>query len=267
MRPLSRVLKAPHRDQTPLVIGPPAFPSFDALLPSLCDEEEGSPPLAEDALADEELPALRAPVETEAPLDSSLKEEAQALRAEAEHMVAEARLQVAEFLREAQQQAQAMEAEARERGFREGLEAAREAGRSLLADLEALRAAVQAEREQFLDGLEPEVVRLSLAVAEKIIRQEVDLHPEIVVGVARAAILQLKEARSARVSAHPSGVDALRRHLAESLPGGPSEVSIHASPLVGPGGCVVDSDRGSVDARLETQMERVAAALQEGDTG
>jgi flagellar assembly protein FliH len=268
------VLKAPQRDQAPLVISAPVFPSFDRepLVPDEGEVEETElfreeePPI-EESPDPEPPPPPEAPAEVEEPAGPSPEEEAAAIRAEAEHMLAEARSQVAEFLREAQQQAQAMEAEARERGFREGMEAAQEAQRRLLADLEALRAAVQAERELFFENLEPEVVRLALAIAEKMIRQEVDLHPEIVVGVARAALLQLKDAQTARVSAHPASVDALRQHLASSLPGGPSEISIHATPLVSPGGCVVDSDRGSVDARLETQMERITTALQEGDTG
>jgi len=278
MRPLSRVLKAPYRDHAPHVISAPVFPSFDTEL-LVPDEDEAAEPelLCEEEAPIEEPPEPEPPPEPTAEVDEeeeeeepagpSPEEEAAAIRAEAEQMLAEARSQVAEFLREAQQQAQAMEAEARERGFREGMEAAQDAQRRLLADLEALRAAVQAERDLFFENLEPEVVRLALAIAEKIIRQEVDLHPEIVVGVARAALLQLKDAQTARVSAHPSSVDALRQHLASSLPGGPSEISIHATPLVSPGGCMIDSDRGSVDARLETQMERIATALQEGDTG
>ena len=66
----------------------------------------------------------------------------------------------------------------------------------------------------------------------------------IVVGVARAALLQLKDAQTARVSAHPSSVDALRQHLAAA-----SRRSIRdlypCHSLVSPGGCVIDSDRGA----------------------
>jgi flagellar assembly protein FliH len=185
-------------------------------------------------------------------------------RREAEQLLAEAQAQAASLLAEAQERAQAAEAEARERGFRSGLEAAREAQRLLLADLEALRAEARAERERFFADLEPEVVRLALAIAEKIIRQEVDLHPEIVVGVARAALNELKEAQSVRVAAHPADVDLLRQHL-QPMPGGLTEVTVHPDPQVTRGGCRVDSDRGSADACLERQLERAAAAIQGGE--
>lgn len=247
MRSFSRVLKGAAASGEAQVIHATCFPELDTTLAGVLPyQESASDP---DAAPGEAKAAPARPPE----------------EAEAERLLMEARLQAAECLHAAEARARAVEAEAREQGYRAGLEAAREAQRALLAEVEALRAEVHAERERFFDGLEPEVVQLALGVAEKIIRQEVDLHPEIVVGIARAALSRLKEARTVRVTASPADAEVLRARLPESLPHALDALEVAANPHVTAGGCLVDSDRGSVDARLERQLERAAAAVLEGE--
>ena len=184
-----------------------------------------------------------------------------AVHEEAERLRTEAQGQAAETLRAAQGRARQIEAEAREQGYQEGLRAAQNAEQALLAGLQAALVDLEVARQRLAEDLEPEVVRLSVGIAEQLIRQEVALHPEIVVGVARAAISRLKGVRSLKVFAHPEDTETLSKHLGNALDERPEHLEIAADAHIGRGGCVVDSERGSVDARMESQMERISAAL------
>jgi flagellar assembly protein FliH len=154
--------------------------------------------------------------------------------------------------------------EARERGLAEGMRTAEQAYREKLSRLDAMAAAAQVERAEFFDRMEPELVRLSVAIAEKIIGQEMAMRPEVVVDIVRAAMRRLRDREQLRVSVNPTDIEQVRvaRDDLISAVDGVRKLEITEDRRVSPGGCVIESQNGTLDARIDTQLAEITAALE-----
>ncbi|HEY8416578.1 MAG TPA: FliH/SctL family protein [Limnochordales bacterium] len=173
----------------------------------------------------------------------------------------------------ARMEADAIRAQAREEGYQAGLAAGQEAGaQAARAELEqtlhALRAAVAelaraaaaaAERH------EDEIVQLALAVVARLSRRTDVLGPETVRAVLREMLPRAAGTQEVTVRLHPEDLEALQGVTGElsGLVNGGTHVAWVADERVARGGCVVDTDRGQLDARVETRLGRLADSLWE----
>jgi flagellar assembly protein FliH len=78
---------------------------------------------------------------------------------------------------------------------------------------------------------------------------------EAVQGVVRAAVAAMREREQLVVRLHPDDAALLK----EEVDGGTMRIS--GDPTVVLGGCIIESQGGSLDARFETQLEALGAAL------
>lgn len=157
-----------------------------------------------------------------------------------------------------------VETTARERGLAEGMRVAEEAYQAKLARLEALIEQVRAERSEFFARIEPEVVRLAVAIAEKVIQQELETRPEVVVEMVRAAMARLRDREVLRISLNPRDLERVRE-AKDDLVGavdGVKKIDVIEDRRVDPGGCVIESPNGTLDARVRTQIEEIERALE-----
>nr|MDQ3806425.1 FliH/SctL family protein [Acidobacteriota bacterium] len=73
------------------------------------------------------------------------------------------------------------------------------------------------------------------------------------------------------VRVNPADLPAVEAHRARLDPAGRARfLDLVADPRVGPGGCVIESESGTVDAQLQTQLrvlERALLARAAGDGG
>ena len=156
---------------------------------------------------------------------------------------------------------------ARERGLTEGMSAAESAYRTKLARLEALAAALREERREFFDRVEPEVVRLASAIAEKIIGEEMELRPERIVDLVRAAMKRLRDRESLRIRLSPQDLDLVKQARDDLIGSvdGVRKLELIEDRRVDRGGCVIESENGALDASIKTQMSEIERIL--GETG
>jgi len=154
------------------------------------------------------------------------------------------------------------------------VEAAREEGRSeghaqglaeVAGHLEiAMQMAMQArvDRAQLIAEAEPDVVGVAVEVARKIIHSEVQARPEIMHGLVSEALKRVTAQDGIRVRIHPDTIRLLGdtlRQVAVSYANRGLEIVPDAS--IERIGLVVETRRGTVDGRLETQLERVSSAF------
>jgi len=158
----------------------------------------------------------------------------------------------------------AVEAEAREHGLAEGMRAAEEAYQAKMARLGALGASLQEERASFFDRVEPELVRLAVTIGEKIIAQELELRPEMVVDLVRNAMRRVRDREALRVSVNPHDLEQVRaaREDLISAVDGIKKLEVIEDRRVDRGGCIIESQNGTLDARISTQMEEINRALE-----
>ncbi|MCE9666632.1 flagellar assembly protein FliH [Myxococcus stipitatus] len=155
---------------------------------------------------------------------------------------------IAEALREKED----VLAKAREQGREEGLAQATEI---------ILRAKLQAG--EILAGYEKDVIALGLRIAEKIVGRSLEKDPELMVELCAAAIDNLRSARSMILRVHPKTAAVLRarKPVLMELIGRAVDLAIKEDAEVAPVGCIVQTEFGTVDAQLPTQLEMLQNVL------
>ncbi|MBI2874505.1 MAG: hypothetical protein HYY09_05420 [Firmicutes bacterium] len=145
------------------------------------------------------------------------------------------------------------------------LEAARaEAGR-VMAEAEAIREkAIQGTRGVIQAG-QMEIVRLAVAIAQKILLREISLSPQGVLHLASHVLAPLRDLDGITLRANPVDVPTLRAREKE-LPGrgeGGANPGLRIVPdnRVEQGGCVVETPMGEVDARIGIQLKNIERRL------
>ncbi|MBS0261666.1 MAG: hypothetical protein JSS02_06875 [Planctomycetes bacterium] len=123
--------------------------------------------------------------------------------------------------------------------------------------------ALQLERDRWLTSWEAAAIRLSAAIAEKIIRRELERNPLTSRDMIQEALELAAGTATVQVRLNPQDFAVLQDHGQDSfrnLTTG-SGTEFHPDPAISPGGCVIETRHGVVDARLETLIDRITQEL------
>ena len=171
---------------------------------------------------------------------------------EAKEIVEQAKKQAAGIVDKAKQEREATLAEARRQGREEGL-------------AQATEIIVRAKKEagECLARCEPDVVKLALSVAEKIIGRTLDAQPDLVLYIAAQAIESVRQQRELVLRVNPGDAQLLRdsRKKLMDLLGRTKDIAVREDPEVARGGCIIETENGTVDAQLKTQLQMLEQAL------
>lgn len=152
---------------------------------------------------------------------------------------------------------------ATEQGYQEGIARAQSEVQSQL--LEVISALTAAQQERYSLALQHEGVLadLALQIARKVIGAHLEADPTLVTRIVQHAINELEPSTSleVRVSPHDlAQVEASRREIERLVLGG-GRVEIVADEQVAPGGVLLVSPVGEVDARIETKLSVLETAF------
>jgi flagellar assembly protein FliH len=153
--------------------------------------------------------------------------------------------------------------QAHQEGYEEGQAASRQA---YAAQLEALQTKLARTIEE-ITGLrsrcrhqaEQDTVSLALAVARRILHRELTVSPDALLGLVKAALekLDAREVHRVRVSRQDAGMVL---GFFEKM-GLPQRIEVTPDPALAPGSVILDSDRGSLDASVDTQLNEIERGL------
>lgn len=152
-------------------------------------------------------------------------------------------------------------------GYQEGYEQAK-------TDIEAQWQGIMAEanqmlehaykmRESIIQEAEPFLVELSCAIAEKIIGHQLENTPELALKLIRKSLSRRREQGVITLCVSPGQlafVQAAREELALVIDS-QAELRILPDAQVKDHGCVIRSSFGSIDARIDTQLEEIKREL------
>lgn len=192
-----------------------------------------------------------------------------------------ARFSTAEkLLAAAQMEAELIRYEAREDGYLEGLASGQTAARELLEERVSAEVAVQVQGqltllEQTIKSLselqdqltlqwETSTIRLSLAIARRIVRRELIAVPEIPRELIAEALQLATGAAAITLRLNPedvAAVEALDLGEWQRLCGGATPVQVIADFQIARGGCQVNTGDGLIDGQIETQLNRIESEL------
>jgi flagellar assembly protein FliH len=152
----------------------------------------------------------------------------------------------------------------RTQGIEEGRMLEREAQREVraAADRQRFRQAAALaeefarERHAYSLRVEPEVVKLALEIAERILRREVQLDPLMLTGAVRVALGQLSNAARVRLRV-PSADLTLWSEAMAHMPNLVVRPEVLAVDEMQAGDCVVEAEVGSVDLGFPAQLHEI----------
>ena len=172
-----------------------------------------------------------------------------------------------QILEQARQEAEQKVREAYAEGLRRGTEAGQatfaEAVGKAAEALHTAATAMEEARTEFLRSLEPQVVALATMIAKRILRREPSVEPERVQKTVREALMHLERHERIVLHLNPADLTALKEQNVDLLDGfeAADALEVVADEAVAPGGCVAETDHLEVDARLESQLQKIIDEL------
>ena len=111
---------------------------------------------------------------------------------------------------------------------------------------------------------EREVVRLALKVARKIIHREIKADPDIIQTLVRVALSHVAEKSPVTVHLNPVDYNYLQEQRSELSQAEGRDIALLADKSIERGGCLVHTECGDIDARIEEKFREVENSFFEG---
>ena len=189
------------------------------------------------------------------------------MTAEANRYLEKVRAEAAKIVLKAQQDAAA----ARKQVEREGHQLAMQAVEAMIQKqlatvLPALRQAVQEiqhAKQAWLRHWEAGAVHVAAAIARRLVRRELEQHPEITLTLLREALELAAGSSQLRIHIHPEDHQALRGQieiLTKEL-AGMAATELIADAEITRGGCRVETRFGAIDQQFDAQLKRIEEEL------
>jgi flagellar biosynthesis/type III secretory pathway protein FliH len=211
---------------------------------------------------------------------------------QAEQVLAAAQEKGRRLLAEAQTQAKALTAAARntgrDAGYAEGLAAGRKAGHdearaaatqkfaaesaSVLKMLGAVLEQLEAQKLRVIADALHDQLALAHAIAEKVTRLRVELDGEAARANLEAAVRHVAGASNVVVRVNPADLEAAETFAPQLVGqvGGLASIDVQSDASISRGGCLVRYGAGRIDAGIDTQLALIARQLlgaEAGDAG
>ena len=129
--------------------------------------------------------------------------------------------------------------------------------------LKGLIEGVERLKDELYVKIENDVVEISVMIAKKIIGDIAEEDRDIVVNIAKEAIKRASDREALRIRVAPVDYDALNKKRSELLQciDGIKSLIFEADESVQPGGCLIETNQGEIDARIESQIKVIKGAL------
>ena len=147
---------------------------------------------------------------------------------------------------------------------REALESGRAAAgaeqaawrKQLAGELAAALEEFRRERDEYLARVEHEVVRLALAIAQRILHREAQMDPLLLTGAVRVALGQLAESTEVRLRV-PADQREMWAEVLRLMPGLPLRPEVVADAEMTSGEAVLEAGLGTVDLGVRAQIGEI----------
>ena len=199
------------------------------------------------------------------------KREEEAARVNAEQIVERAKIEVERMIKEAEMRVAEIEHEAYQKGYDAGREVGFKKGQSevrrLIDRLGTIVGQAIDVREDIIAASEKQMVDMILMIARKVIKDEVVERKEVVLNNIREALRRINDRDRVNIRVNFADLELTTAHkdelikMMESL----RKVNIYEDSRVDRGGCIIETDVGSIDARISTQLKEIEEAIRNAE--
>ena len=151
---------------------------------------------------------------------------------------------------------------AAESGYDEGKQKAQAELDPVIATFRDVAASIREQRQVLLERAEPELVRLAMTIAERIVHTEVATNQAVVVENVRNALTRIITREVVTLRVNPADHDIIRSqrdaiHAASDV----EHLRIVEDARVDRGGVVVETEAGTIDGKIATQLMEARRAI------
>lgn len=183
---------------------------------------------------------------------------------EAQRMIEQATSQANEIIRKAGEQAIQITYQSYKDGFAEGKEKAEEEAESILNMARKVLEEAYLWRQEVLSKSERSVIDLVKDIAVKMFGEGVALDPMVLKKAFEKALLEAKTLGYLRLHLHPDDMAALEPlWLKNQMMVVGQQIDLVPDEKIHRGGCFIEGQFGTVDARVETQLKVILDHLSE----
>ena len=199
------------------------------------------------------------------------KREDEAARLNSDQIIERAKLEVERMVKEAEMRVAEIEHEAYQKGYDAGREVGFKKGqaevRRLIDRLGTIVGQAIDVREEIIAASEKQMVDMILMIARKVIKDEVVERKEVVLNNIREALKRIKDRDRVDIRVNFADLELTTAHkdelikMMESL----RKVNIYEDSRIDRGGCIIETDVGSSDARISTQLKEIEEAIRNAE--
>jgi len=215
-------------------------------------------------------------------LQKKIKEATEKNRALEEDVLFEAKKKAEEIIKQAQEKADELltktkteleeitkttQHKAYEKGFKEGKEEGIKAGEEVikksLAEIQNVLIEAKHKREEIMQINQEIIINLALMIAKKIIKAELITNKEMIFENLNQALKKVKDKEEIKVKVNPVHLQELGTRKEEFLRqvSGIERINFEEDKNIEPGGCIIETNLGIIDATISSQLEMIEDAL------
>lgn len=192
----------------------------------------------------------------------------EAMQAEIDLKLQQAQEQADAIIQDAQAQADAIISQAQEEGHRQGYEAGYQEGvaaaESLKAEIEQQRGDLEAEYQQIVDGLEPEMVDVLTQIYEHVLGIELRDDKGIILHLLKSTLSRIEPGNNLIVHVSSDDYDDVideKDSLDACITSPSTTMEIIEDPLLKENECMIESDSGIFDCSLGVELSELSRKL------
>lgn len=185
-----------------------------------------------------------------------------------EEIMNQARLEAEEAIAQALAQKETWRQEAFNQGYQEGYQQGTNQAQveyeGLLENAKQTLAEAYEEKRRVLASSEGDILELVMVMARKVIGMELAVNEQVITNLVRTVLARVCDPENVTVRLNPCELDKVLSYFDDiKNSAGISHLQVNGDPAISPGGCLVETNSGNVDGRLERRLEEVEEALRE----
>lgn len=192
-----------------------------------------------------------------------------AAKKDAEEIIAKAKAEAEAVLAAAEESRRSVSEEARNEGFsagqKEGYNLGKEEADRLINKLHVMISGVADKRREIIDESESLIVDLILNIVRKVVRTITESQKEVVVDTVLKALTKLKTSADVTLRVNFDDAALTTEHMKQFLKKveKAKSITVIEDSSVDRGGCIVETDYGSIDARISSQLREIEDKIRE----
>ncbi len=177
----------------------------------------------------------------------------------------EARALIERANREAEDIRDAARKQGQNLGYQDGFDEGKAEAVRLVERLKMIMEAAIDKREEIISSAEEQIIRIILLIGRKVVKHITDKDEQVVIANIKSALQKVQGKEVIIVKVNSKDLEITTEHKEEfiGMIEGLKNIKVLEDSRVDRGGCIIETDFGSIDGRISTQLEEMEDRIRE----